>query len=313
MPPAACSKLLKRAAQSGPSSATMRRRTNAGPMGGACDCSCDSSCAYSAGSASGMVASSCATFMIGPLRPPSAAASAAALLASSPLDAEQPLAGDPGGHRADIGADAHVARRPRGEPVLLLVLAVGHGRPSWCPVYRVRRAAASRGQDAPAAMTRYCRIRTRIASRGARQRANAGPPSRSRRLRRSGPSCAIPPPLRCWRSASRRSSPGAPRSMRWACSASRSPPTPAGARAWCSAASRWACWCPAPSPPSSAALIDRRGGRLDHVGRLDPHRHRPGAAGAGAPIPTPISPRGRSSASPCACRSTMRPSPRWCR
>ena len=73
------SKLSKRVAQSGPSSAIMRRRTNAGPMGGACDCSWDSSCAYSAGSASGMVASSCATFMIGPLRPPSAAVSAMAL------------------------------------------------------------------------------------------------------------------------------------------------------------------------------------------------------------------------------------------
>ncbi len=61
----------------------MRRRTNAGPMGGACDCSWESSWAYSGGSASGMVASSCATFMIGPLRPPSAAASAAAFLLSS--------------------------------------------------------------------------------------------------------------------------------------------------------------------------------------------------------------------------------------
>ena len=61
----------------------MRRRTNAGPIGGACDCSWDSSCAYSAGSASGMVAISCATFMIGPLRPPSAAARAAAFLESS--------------------------------------------------------------------------------------------------------------------------------------------------------------------------------------------------------------------------------------
>ena len=78
------SKLLKRAAQSGPSSAIMRRRTNAGPIGGACDCSWESSCAYSAGSASGMVASSCATFMIGPLRPPRAAASAAAFFGSSP-------------------------------------------------------------------------------------------------------------------------------------------------------------------------------------------------------------------------------------
>ena len=108
------SKLWKRAAQSGPSSAIMRRRTNAGPIGGACDCSWASSSAYSAGSASGMVAISCATFMIGPLRPPSAAASAAAFLAVVGIEAEQALARDPRRHRTDVGADLDVARRPRG-------------------------------------------------------------------------------------------------------------------------------------------------------------------------------------------------------
>ena len=61
----------------------MRRLTKAQPMGGAWLCSLISSLAYSGGSASGMVASSCATFMIGPLRPPSAAASASALPARS--------------------------------------------------------------------------------------------------------------------------------------------------------------------------------------------------------------------------------------
>ena len=70
-------------AQSGPSSAAMRRRTNGQPIGGAWLCSWPSSAAYSAGSASGMVASSCATFMIGPFSPPSAAASAAASLSRS--------------------------------------------------------------------------------------------------------------------------------------------------------------------------------------------------------------------------------------
>ena len=52
-------------------------------MGGAWLCSLVSSAAYSGGSASGMVAISCATFMIGPLRPPSAAASAMAFLPRS--------------------------------------------------------------------------------------------------------------------------------------------------------------------------------------------------------------------------------------
>ena len=64
--------------QSGPSSAAMRRRTKAQPIGGAWLCSWPSSAAYSAGRASGMVASSCATFMIGPFSPPSAAARLAA-------------------------------------------------------------------------------------------------------------------------------------------------------------------------------------------------------------------------------------------
>ena len=62
----------------------MRRLTKAAPMGGASLCSFCSSAAYSGGTRSGMVASSCATFMIGPFRPPSACASAAALEASCP-------------------------------------------------------------------------------------------------------------------------------------------------------------------------------------------------------------------------------------
>ena len=69
----------------GPSSASMRRLTKAEPIGGASLCSLVSSSAYSGGSASGMVASSCATFISGPLRPPSAAASAIALPPRSSL------------------------------------------------------------------------------------------------------------------------------------------------------------------------------------------------------------------------------------
>ena len=53
------------------------------------------------------------------------------------VDAEQPLAGDARGHRADVGADLDVAGRPRAEAVFFLVVLVGHG-PSWLPhVYRV--------------------------------------------------------------------------------------------------------------------------------------------------------------------------------
>ena len=63
----------------------MRRLTKAQPIGGASLCSFISSAAYSGGSASGMVAMSCATFMIGPLRPPSAAASSMAFLPRSSL------------------------------------------------------------------------------------------------------------------------------------------------------------------------------------------------------------------------------------
>ena len=62
----------------------MRRRTKPGPIGGADDCNCESWAAYSGGTASGIVDSSCATFMIGPLRPPSAAVSSAAARERSP-------------------------------------------------------------------------------------------------------------------------------------------------------------------------------------------------------------------------------------
>ena len=56
----------------------------AAPMGGASDCNCCKASAYSGGKASGMVASSCATFIIGPFRPPKALANTAALSAPPP-------------------------------------------------------------------------------------------------------------------------------------------------------------------------------------------------------------------------------------
>ena len=109
--------------QSGPSSAAMRRLTKAQPIGGAWLCSLVSSAAYSGGSASGMVAISCATFMIGPLRPPSAAASSIAFLPRSSVEPEKARAGDARRDAAHIGADARIARGAGGEAVLF---AVGH-------------------------------------------------------------------------------------------------------------------------------------------------------------------------------------------
>ena len=69
--------------QSGPSSVAMRRRTKAQPMAGALACNCASSRAYSGGSASGMVEMSCAAFISGPFRPPSAALRSVACLSRS--------------------------------------------------------------------------------------------------------------------------------------------------------------------------------------------------------------------------------------
>ncbi len=62
----------------------MRRLTKAAPIGGASACNFCNSSAYSGGSRSGIVAMSCATFMIGPFKPPSAAVSALALRWSLP-------------------------------------------------------------------------------------------------------------------------------------------------------------------------------------------------------------------------------------
>ena len=81
----------------------MRRLTKAQPIGGAWLCSFISSVAYSAGSASGMVASSCATFMIGPFSPPSAAASAERIGGAVALRADEALPGHARGDAADLG------------------------------------------------------------------------------------------------------------------------------------------------------------------------------------------------------------------
>ena len=91
----------------------MRRLTKAAPIGGASLCSFCSSSAYSGGRASGMVAISWATFIIGPLRPPSARASAAALPAPrsfAPISRAPRCAPRPRRHSR---RRAHSARRGR--------------------------------------------------------------------------------------------------------------------------------------------------------------------------------------------------------
>ena len=117
----------KRAAQSGPSSATIRRRTNGLLIGGALLCSWASSAAYSAGSASGMVAISCATFINGPLRPPRASLSSAALPAVEP-PAHHPGTRDPRRLHADGAPHLRIAAHTRAEAVLAFDLAGGRVR-----------------------------------------------------------------------------------------------------------------------------------------------------------------------------------------
>ena len=99
----------------------MRRLTKAQPIGGASLCSFCSSAAYSGGSASGMVAINWATFMIGPLSPPSAAAKRDALRARSSAPPSSRAPAIARRDAADIGADARIARGAGGEAVLFAV------------------------------------------------------------------------------------------------------------------------------------------------------------------------------------------------
>ena len=85
---ASCSKLLNLCSQSGPSSLAMRRLTKGQPIGGALDWSLASSSAYSCGQRVGDGGESCATFISGPLRPPSADLRSAAWRPRSRFDAE---------------------------------------------------------------------------------------------------------------------------------------------------------------------------------------------------------------------------------
>ena len=225
------SKLLKRCAQSGPSSAIMRRRTNAGPIGGACDCSCDSSCGVLGRQRLGDGGQQ--------LRH----------LHDRPLEAAE-RRGQRRGVLAVVGVRPKCAGPQPGPPP----------RRRWCRPAR----SAPRAPRAGSVLRPCRRSRVRLLASGisgGRQPASRGQMRCGRcalRLcdgkRREGSARFVMPdrPLEVapsagrilspsghaspsWRWASRRSSPGAPRFMRWACSASRSPPIPAGARASCSA------------------------------------------------------------------------------
>src|SRR3970282_1450207 len=99
----------------------MRRLTKAQPMGGAWLCSLINSLAYSAGSASGMVASSCATFMIGPFSPPSAAARPIVFAAAIRRLPEWARTRHARGNAADLAADIGVPLGAGGEAVLFAV------------------------------------------------------------------------------------------------------------------------------------------------------------------------------------------------
>ena len=72
------------------------------------------------------VARSCATFMIGPLRPPSACGERRGVRGVLPVPAEQASARHAGRHPADIGADAGIAGRAGGKAVRFAV-GFGHG------------------------------------------------------------------------------------------------------------------------------------------------------------------------------------------
>src|SRR5262249_35401184 len=153
---ASCSNAAKRRSHAGPSSLAMRRLTNGQPIGGAFDCSWISSETYSFGSASGMVESSCATFISGPLRPPSAAVSSRAWRARSidmpntrsapSLAAKPPAAAPPRAHRGTRPprefSSSSVAITARSRERLDLVDELGDQRQAALPEAGIARIEA---------------------------------------------------------------------------------------------------------------------------------------------------------------------------
>ena len=90
-------------------------------MGGAWLCSLISSLAYSGGSASGMVASSCATFMIGPFKAAERRGERQRVAGAAARRAEETLARHARGDAADLGADIRVPAGAGGEAVFFAV------------------------------------------------------------------------------------------------------------------------------------------------------------------------------------------------
>ena len=99
----------------------MRRRTNGQPIAGALACNCTSSRTYSSGSASGIVASSCATFISGPLMPPERRLQIGRMPLAVDRHAEIALGPQPRPEPRHRAADPHIAPDPAGKTVL-----VGH-------------------------------------------------------------------------------------------------------------------------------------------------------------------------------------------
>ena len=105
-----------------------------------------------------MVAISCATFIIGPLSPPSACASAARLAGAVALAAEQARAGHPRRDAADIGADPRIARGAGGEAVGLVRPCLAADHDDWDASAKSRRLFKRDhcGAKSPNAVARPC-------------------------------------------------------------------------------------------------------------------------------------------------------------
>ena len=121
-PPASCSKDAKRllpvGAELGAHAAASRRPS---PSAARRPAASAARRHIRAAAASGTVAMSCATFISGPLRPPSMRASSAACAAAVGLAPERPRADHPRRKAADAGADPRIARKPARQPVRLVV------------------------------------------------------------------------------------------------------------------------------------------------------------------------------------------------
>ena len=113
--------------QSGPSSAAMRRRTKAEPIGGAWHLQLRQLPRIFGRQRVGNGRQQLRHLHDRPLEAAQRLRQGCGVAGSVALHAEKALAGHARRHRADIGADAHIARGPRREPVLFVVFWVGQG------------------------------------------------------------------------------------------------------------------------------------------------------------------------------------------